>query len=409
MTRSDGLSQGRETVSRPMPHRSQPQASVLALWSFAMAPAPRCGITGGGAAIAPPVGRAAATVRRRLREWRYETARTAGTKRGVTRQALDVTTCFVPLLHWAPAWRSPTASRATRAMDARTSGQRCTVLAIRLIYRGCALPMVWVVLPAPPKGAWRSPWERRCTLIRPGAPTGWTVIVMADRGWYAQWLDRPIQAPGWRPLLRIKAGGTYRAEGAAAFRPPVQTVQQGKAGWGGRAPCLSGPTSRLAGPLRSRGDDDHTAPGLILTDRVPAPADGAWDGLRPIIAGGFKDVNRGGWHGEPTKMTDPARAARLWLGSAVAALWVVRVGGCAEADGPARMIAALPAAPGHPSQRTRPRLLRCFRRGVIVIVTPVITPGTLRAARCISEPWRKTLDPWAALPSAQQPHQEAAE
>jgi hypothetical protein len=384
-------------------------ASVLALWSFAMAPAPRCGITGGGAAIAPPVGRAAATVRRRLREWRCETARTAGTKRGVTRQALDVTTCFVPLLHWAPAWRSPTASRAARAMDARTLGQRCTVLAIRLIYRGCALPMVWVVLPAPPKGAWRSPWERRCTLIRPGAPTGWTVIVMADRGWYAQWLDRPIQAPGWRPLLRIKAGGTYRAEGAAAFRPPVQTVQQGKAGWRGRAPCLSGPTSRLAGPLRSRGDDDHTAPGLILTDRVPAPADGAWDGLRPIIAGGFKDVNRGGWHGEPTKMTDPARAARLWLGSAVAALWVVRVGGCAEADGPARMIAALPAAPGHPSQRTRPRLLRCFRRGVIVIVTPVITPGTLRAARCIPEPWRKTLDPWAALPSAQQPHQEAAE
>jgi hypothetical protein len=252
-------------------------------------------------------------------------------------------------------------------------------------------------------------WERRCTLIRPGAPTGWTVIVMADRGWYAQWLDRPIQAPGWRPLLRIKAGGTYRAEGAAAFRPPVQTVQQGKAGWGGRAPCLSGPTSRLAGPLRARGDDDHTAPGLILTDRVPAPADVVWDGLRPIIAGGFKDVNRGGRHGEPTKMTDPARAVRLWLGSAVAALWVVRVGGCAEADGPARMIAALPAAPVHPSQRTRPRLLRCFRRGVIVIVTPVITPGTLRAARCIPEPWPKTLDPWAALPSAQQPHQEAAE
>ena len=108
-------------------------------------------------------------------------------------------------------------------------------------------------------------------------------------------------------------------------------------------------------------------------------------------------------------MTDPARAARLWLGSAIATLWVVRVGGCAEADGPARMIAALPAAPGHPSQRTRPRLLRCFRRGVIVIVTPVITPGTPRAARCIPEPWRKTLDPWAALPSAQQPHQEAAE
>ena len=52
-------------------------------------------------------------------------------------------------------------------------------------------------------------------------------------------------------------------------------------------------------------------------------------------------------------MADPARAARLWLGSAVAALWVVRVGGCAEADGPARMIAALPAEIGRASCRER--------------------------------------------------------
>ena len=135
----------------------------------------------------------------------------------------------------------------------------------------------------------------------------------------------------------------------------------------------------------------------------------AWYRLRPIIECGFKEVKRGGWHGEQTKMTDPARAARLWLVIAVATLWVVRVGGCAEADGPASMIAALPAAPVHPSQRTRARLLSCCRRGVIVIVTTLITTGTLPAARFIPEPWPKTLDPWVALPSAQQPHQEAAE
>jgi len=409
MTRSDGLSQWQETVSRQMPHLSKPQAYVLARWSFGMALAQRCGITSVAAAIAPLVGREEATVRQHVRAWRDEAARKAGAKRGVKRQALDVTTWFVPLLHWVLAWRPPTESRAPLALDARTLGQRFTVLAISLIDRGCALPIAWVVLPATTKGAWRPHGERLFTRIQPGAPTGWTVIVRADRGWYAHWQYRHIQALGWRPFLRINVGGTSRPEGAGALRPLAQAVQPGKPGWSGRATCVSSPTSRLACTLLARWDDGPTDPWLILTDRAPEQADVTWYGLRPIIACGFKDVQRGGWRWEHTKMTDPARAARLWLVIAVATRWVVRGGGCAEADGPARMIAALPAAPVHPSQRTRPRLLSGFRRGVIVIVTTVITTGTLPAARCIPEPWPKTLDPWAALPSAQQPHQESAE
>ena len=409
MTRSDGLSQWQETVSRQMPHLSKPQAYVLALWSFGMVLAQRCGITSVVAAIAPLVGREEATVRQQLREWCYEAAHKAGAKRGVKRQALDVSTCFVPLLRWVLAWWPPTESRVALAMDASTLGQRFTVLAISLIYRGCAIPIAWVVLPATTKGAWRPHWERLFTLIQPGVPTGWTVIVMADRGLYAQWRYHHIQALGWHPFLRINVGGNYRPEGAATFRPLAQAVQQGKPGWSGRVTCFSSPESHLACTLLARWDDGHTDPWLILTDLAPEQADVAWYGLRPIIECGFKEVKRGGWHWEQTKMTDPARATRLWLVIAVATLWVVSVGGCAEADGPASMIAVLPAAPVHPSPRTRPRLLSCFRRGVIVIVTTLIATGTLPAARFIPEPWPKTLDPWAALPSAQQPHQEAAE
>jgi hypothetical protein len=173
--------------------------------------------------------------------------------------------------------------------------------------------------------------------------------------------------------------------------------------------CFKTRERQLDGTLLARWDAAYAEPWLILTDLPPSQADAIWYGLRAWIAGGSKDATRGGWHWEQTKMTDPARATRLWLVIAVATLWVVRVGGCAEADGPASMIAALPAAPVHPSQRTRPRLLSCCRRGVIVIVTTLITTGTLPAARFIPEPWPKTLDPWAALPSAQQPHQEAAE
>jgi hypothetical protein len=407
MTRSDGLSQWQQTVSRQMPHRSKPQALVLALWSFGMALAQSCGITSVVAAIAPLVGREEATVRQHVREWCDEAARNAGAKRGGKRQALDVTTWFVPLLRWVLAWWPPAESRVALAMDARTLGQRFTVLAISRISRGCAIPMAWVVLPATAKGAWRPHWEQRFTLLQPGAPTGWTVIVMADRGLYAQWRYRHIQALGWRPFLRINGGGNYRPEGAAAFRPLAQAVHQGKPGWSGRVTCCSSPEAQLAGTLLARWDDGHTDPWLILTDLAPEQADVAWHRLRPIIECGFKDIKRGGWHWEQTKMTDPARDDRLWLVIAVATLGVVSVGGWAEADGPASMIAVLPAAPVHLSRRTRPRLLSCFRRGVIVIVTTLITTGTLPAARFTPEPWPETLDPCAVRMDGQPPHREA--
>lgn len=104
MARSPGLSQWQQTVSSHMPHLSKPQALVLALWSFGMVLTQSCGITSVAATIAPLVGREEAAVRQQLREWCYDAARKAGAKRGVKRQALDVTTCVVPLLRWVLAW-----------------------------------------------------------------------------------------------------------------------------------------------------------------------------------------------------------------------------------------------------------------------------------------------------------------
>ncbi|MCL6542510.1 MAG: hypothetical protein K6T87_18295 [Roseiflexus sp.] len=61
-------------------------------------------------------------------------------------------------------------------------GQRFTALAISLIYRGSAIPLAWVMLLAPTQGARRLHREQMFTLIQPEALTGWTVIVVADRG-----------------------------------------------------------------------------------------------------------------------------------------------------------------------------------------------------------------------------------
>ena len=94
------------------------------------------------------------TVRQQLREWYYDVPR----KRGPTRQALRVATCFAPLLGWMVSWWQGT--QLALALDATTLGARFVVLAISVVYRGCAIPVAWVILPAGAKHAWRREWLR---------------------------------------------------------------------------------------------------------------------------------------------------------------------------------------------------------------------------------------------------------
>jgi hypothetical protein len=268
-----------------------------------------------------------------------------------------------------------------------------------------------VVVPATGKGAWRPHGERLLTQVHAGVPADWTVIVLADRGLDARWVYRHIQTLGWHPFLRINGGGNYRPQGAVGFRPLAQAVAQAGRGWTGQVTGFSSRDAQLDCTLLARWDAGHADPWLIVTDLPPTGADVAWYGLRPMIECGVKDTKRGGCHWEQTKMTDPARATRLWLAIAVATLWVVSVGGHAEATGSARMLDDLPAlqpARGRATTRSRPRRLSCFRRGVIVIVTSLIQDRTLPVSRFIPEPCPKSLDIHTITPMQYQQRQKAA-
>lgn len=118
--------------------------------------------------------------------------------------------------------------------------------------------------------------------------------------------------------------------------------------------------SRSPAPCWRGLDAPHADPWLILTDLPPEAADACWYRVRRWIECGFKDTKRGGWHGEQTKMTDPARAARLWLAIAVVTLWVLSAGSAAEEElGPASTLPDLPlslARDTASTRRSRPRL-----------------------------------------------------
>ena len=61
-------------------------------------------------------------------------------------------------------------------------GTRCTVLAVRVVYRGWAIPVAWTILAATATHAWRREWLRMLRQVRRAVPRSWTVIVLADRG-----------------------------------------------------------------------------------------------------------------------------------------------------------------------------------------------------------------------------------
>jgi hypothetical protein len=119
-------------------------ATIMALWSFGMVIAQSCGITSVAAVLVGFLEQKENTVRQRLRESTYDSE----DQRGKNRTSLDVTTCFAPLLRWILAWWDSDEQRLALAMDASTLGQRFTVLAISVVYRGCAIPVAWRVLPA---------------------------------------------------------------------------------------------------------------------------------------------------------------------------------------------------------------------------------------------------------------------
>jgi hypothetical protein len=371
-------------VTTHLPHLSKPQATVLALWSVGMVLARSCALSAVSVFLAHGLARKPNTVRQQLREFCYE----ATAKRGRPRQALAVESCFAPLLAWVLSWWE--GNQLALAVDATTVGQRFVVLVLSILYRGCAIPVAWTVLPAGQKHAWRGEWLRMLRQVRAAVPRRFFVLVLADRGLSARWLFRRIVRLGWHPLLRINVGGTFRPAANAQYRPLRSLVPQPGTQWAGQGTAFQGPRRRLNCTLLARWEAGYTDPWLLLTDLAPSASDACWYGLRAWIEHGFKITKRGGWQWQRTRLSDPQRAARLWLAVAVATLWLLSVGGATEETIPVGTLPPLPAQcwPSHrPRRATGLRLVSVFRRGWVLILAALLNQPRLPLGRFVPEPW----------------------
>jgi hypothetical protein len=330
------------------------------------------------------------TVEQRLYEWCLD----AKDKAGEHRRELDLSSCQVALLGWIV--RLWVGTQLALTLDATSLGDRFVVLAVSVVYRGCGIPVAWVVLPAGQKGAWRQEWLRLLRLLRPAVPPEWTVIVLADRGLYAGWLYRRIVRLHWHPFLRINNGGKFRPAGCAhwyGLKDLVGTVGQQ---WQGRGSCFKHPASRLECTLLAWWAETNQDPWFILTDLAPTDSAVTWYGLRTWCEQGFKCNKRGGWQWQLTRMRHPERAARLWMALALATLWMVSVGTDLECganlDDP-----DLPDL--HDLLDLKPkRRIRLLRLGRLWLLVKAVAHQAFHfPQQLLPEPWPAPLSPAQAL------------
>ncbi len=375
------LRQWTDDLADAFPQLSQPQVVGLATWSFGMVMARCCALTTVALFVAQFLGHKYHAVRQRLREFYQE----AAAKKGNRRRDVDVTTCFAPLLRWI--LRDWNGRQLAVALDASSLGTLFVVLCVSVVFRGCAIPVAWAIVPANTKGSWKEPWLKLLRCFRGALPEGWSVVVLADRGLYAKWLFAGIRKLGWHPLLRINQGGKFRPKGWYHFVPLASLVPCPGQRWRGRGTAFSTAAAQLRCTLLAFWGEGHAEPWLLLTDLAPESSDASWYGLRSWIEQFFKDSKRGGWQWQHTRMTDPKRAERLWLAIAVATLWLVRVGGENEAR------AAGPLPPwieDKETDRPRPRrwrLVSVFARGWIVIVVALLKHNRVPLGRLHPEHW----------------------
>ena len=407
--RRQALARWTALLQRRLPTLSLPQAKGLALWSIGIVLARSSSLHAVVLALACWLPLNPLSLRKRLQEWYLEAAAKKGhgtAATGLHRRDWDPHAAAPHLLAWIlDDW--PT-RQVVLALDPTNFGDRFTVLNISVLYRGCAVPVIWTVIEGGQPEAWEPHWERMLRALAGQLPAGWQVLVLADRGMYSPRLFRCLLELHWHPFLRIRAQGFYRPLGSKKWLD-LQDLQPppGQA-WSCRAEVFKNDPGRLTCTLLAFQGEGHAEPWLIVTELSEEVAQASWYGLRGWIEQGYKRVKGDGWRLPRTRISSCARLERLWLAVALATMWVLEVGGEAELLGPAQQggtegpTPSDPDAPPLPDLRpgpeaeaqasaqakaeTRPRLWSVFARGWNVLRN-ALAVGALVLGGWHPEPW----------------------
>ena len=232
-------------------------------------------------------------LRQYLREWLYD----GRDRASPCRMQLDVRSCFVPLLRWLLSlWQS---DKLVLAIDPTLKGDQITSIVISVVYRSCAIPVAWHILPANRPGEWIAPTLSLLKLLSGAVPKDKRVLVMCDRGLRSPRLWEQICSVGWHPYARQSINTIFCPD--ARTRLPARTLVPGPGyAWVGRGTAFRATNRRRRGTMIVVWDIDQEEPWVVMTDLPPDEAGVYWYGLRFWIELGFRAIKSVGWQWQKT-------------------------------------------------------------------------------------------------------------
>lgn len=335
------------------------------------------------AALLPLTGSRFAALRQYLREWLYD----GQDKAAPTHTQVEVTACFAPLLGWVLSlWQG---DQLALAVDVTNLGDRLHVLCVSVVYRGCAIPVAWHVLPGGQKGAWLPHLCRLLDRLAPAVPHRMTVLVLMDAGLRSPALWQRARAHGWHPMQRLEQGLQFRPAGYRHFHRADSLVPTPGQAWVGHGTAFKGTASQRPVTLAVVWDEEQATPWVVATDLPAADVGLVWYGLRFWIECGFRILKGMGWQWQKTLRTEPTRVARHWLVLALATGWVLATGTRVEdAQAAGREPVRFPSPPPQAPPGPRPeRELSVFQAGLRALQTQLGHRRLWRAIWLLPDPW----------------------
>ena len=362
-TRHEQVNTWTTTVSSHLPQLSKPQATVLALWSFAAVVVQTASLTLSALFLAGLFEQKTNTLRQRLKEF-YKPKEA---KKGHQRRELQVEACFAPLLRWVlTLWPS---KQIALALDPTLCRDRFVCLCVSLVYDGGSIPLAWVILPANCKGAWKPHWGRLLGLLQPALPSDFVVVVLCDRGLFARDLFADITALGLHPMMRLNKLGTWRPRGQSHWYGLPEVLPRPGSCYRGAGDLFKTKGRQLRCTLVAVWEQGYSEPWYLATDLDPVSCQGAWYGLRAWIEQGFRCIKSFGMQWERCRITELARLERLWLVYALALLWTQAIAGQFETDSEALLRLGLRLSD---LRDKRGRRISQFRLGFVLILVALL-------------------------------------
>ena len=215
-------------------------------------------------------------------------------------------------------------------IDGSEVGRQCVTLLLSVLYKGRALPLVWVVVPGSKGHFPDATHQQLVEQVQPLLPAEADVLFLGDGEFDGIGLQAAVAAAGWHYVCRT-AHNVQVCDAGEWFTLEEVDIAPGHTL--GLPDALF--TEAAYGPVLviARWDAHYQHPLYLVTNLDLVAEACYWYRKRPTIETFFSDQKSRGFRLDKSHLSDPQRLARLMIAACLAYLWIVFLGAVALRDG----------------------------------------------------------------------------